>query len=66
MINTFSPTQNASKNAHIPSFDRYDEIYKRSIEDPEKFRGDRTSIQLKFAEVRDTINSNIRQLQENL
>ena len=37
MVNTFSPTQNASKNAHIPSFDRYDEIYKRSIEDPENF-----------------------------
>ena len=37
MVNIFSPTQNASKNAHIPSFDRYDEIYKRSIEDPENF-----------------------------
>ena len=37
MVNTFSPTQNASKNAHIPSFDRYDEIYKRSIDDPENF-----------------------------
>ena len=37
MVNTFFPTQNASKNAHIPSFDRYDEIYKRSIEDPENF-----------------------------
>ena len=37
MVNIFSPTQNASKNAHIPSFDRYDEIYKRSIDDPENF-----------------------------
>ena len=37
MVNTFSPTQNASKNAHIPSFDLYDEIYKRSIDDPENF-----------------------------
>ena len=37
MVNTFSPTQTASKNAHIPSFDRYDEIYKRSIDDPENF-----------------------------
>ena len=37
MVNIFSPTQNAPKNAHIPSFDRYDEIYKRSIEDPENF-----------------------------
>ena len=37
MVNTFSPTQNASKNAHIPSLDRYDEIYKRSIDDPENF-----------------------------
>ena len=37
MVNIFSPTQNASKNAHIPSLDRYDEIYKRSIDDPENF-----------------------------
>ena len=37
MVNTFSPTQNASKNAHIPSLDLYDEIYKRSIDDPENF-----------------------------
>ena len=37
MVNTFSPTQTASKNAHIPSLDLYDEIYKRSIDDPENF-----------------------------
>ena len=37
MVNTFSPTQTASKNAHIPSLDLYEEIYKRSIDDPENF-----------------------------
>ena len=37
MVNTFSPTQTASKNAHIPSLDLYEEIYKRSITNPENF-----------------------------
>ena len=37
MVNTFFPTQNASKNAHIPSLDLYEEIYKRSITNPENF-----------------------------
>ncbi len=37
MVNKFSPAQNASKNAHISSFDRYNEIYKRSIDHPEKY-----------------------------
>ena len=37
MVNIFSPTKNTSKNAHIPSLDRYDEIYKQSIDDPDKF-----------------------------
>ena len=37
MVNTFSPTQTASKNAHIPSLDLYDEIYNRSITNPENF-----------------------------
>ena len=37
MVNIFSPTENTSKNAHIPSLDRYDEIYKQSIDDPDKF-----------------------------
>ena len=37
MVNIFSPTKNTSKNAHIPSLDRYAEIYKQSIDDPDKF-----------------------------
>ncbi|MEE3204014.1 MAG: acetate--CoA ligase [Candidatus Neomarinimicrobiota bacterium] len=37
MVNIFSPTKNTSKNAHIPSLDRYVEIYKQSIDDPDKF-----------------------------
>ncbi len=37
MVNTFFPTQTASKNAHIPSLDLYEEIYKRSITNPENF-----------------------------
>jgi len=37
MVNIFSPTKNTSKNAHISSLDRYDEIYKQSIDDPDKF-----------------------------
>ena len=37
MVNTFSPTQTASKNAHIHSLDLYEEIYKRSITNPENF-----------------------------
>ena len=37
MVNIFSPAQNGSKNAHISSFDQYNEIYNRSIEHPEKY-----------------------------
>ena len=56
MVNTFSPTQNASKNAHIPSLDLYDEIYKRSIEDPENFWAE-TAQRIHWIEPWDTVRN---------
>ena len=56
MVNTFSPTQTASKNAHIPSLDLYDEIYKRSIDDPENFWAE-TAQRIHWIEPWDTVRN---------
>ena len=37
MPNTFLPSQRTSENAHIPSYDIYQETYRRSIEDSQTF-----------------------------
>lgn len=56
MVNTFSPTQTASKNAHIPSLDLYEEIYKRSIDDPENFWAE-TAQRIHWIEPWDTVRN---------
>ena len=33
------PPDDLSKSAHVPSEKQYEELYKQSIEDPEKFWG---------------------------
>ncbi|MFP4145505.1 MAG: acetate--CoA ligase [Phycisphaeraceae bacterium] len=33
----FPPSKDFAKNAHIPSFDRYEKMYRQSVEDPETF-----------------------------
>lgn len=33
----FAPDDEISKNAHISSFEQYQELYKKSIEDPQSF-----------------------------
>ena len=37
---TFPPNEDMSKNAHITSIAQYEEMYKRSVEDPEGFWGE--------------------------
>ena len=37
---TFPPSREFSERAHIKSYDEYDKIYKRSVEDPEGFWGE--------------------------
>jgi len=37
---TFAPPSDFASEAHIASFDEYDKMYRRSIEDPEGFWGD--------------------------
>ena len=37
MSKIFPPQPSASENAHIPSMEKYEEIYQSSIADPEKF-----------------------------
>ena len=34
---TFPPSKDFSEKAHIKSFDEYEKLYKRSVEDPEGF-----------------------------
>ena len=37
MSKIFPPQPFASENAHVPSMEKYEEIYQSSIADPEKF-----------------------------
>jgi acetyl-CoA synthetase len=43
---TFPPSKELSKKAHIKSFEEYDSIYKRSVEDPEGFWAEMAESQL--------------------
>ncbi len=43
---TFPPAKEFSERAHIKSFEEYEEIYKRSVEDPEGFWGEMAENQL--------------------
>jgi len=43
MEKTFKPSQDFSKNAHIKSMDEYNDLYKKSIDDPIKFWEDQAS-----------------------
>lgn len=36
----FAPNEEISKNAYVGSFEQYQELYKKSIEDPQSFWGD--------------------------
>lgn len=36
----FAPSDEISKNAYVSSFEQYQELYKKSIEDPQSFWGD--------------------------
>jgi acetyl-CoA synthetase len=37
---TFPPSAEMSKKAHIGSIEQYEEMYKKSVEDPEGFWGE--------------------------
>lgn len=39
----FPPPSQLAKNAHIGSFDQYEKMYRQSIDDPEKFWGEKAS-----------------------
>ena len=65
MSKIFPPQPSASENAHIPSMEKYEEIYQSSIADPEKFWAE-TALRIDWIKpwemVRnfDFVNGNIR------
>ena len=65
MSKIFPPQPSASENAHIPSMEKYEEIYQSSIADPEKFWAE-TALRINWIKpwemVRyfDFVNGNIR------
>lgn len=38
-VSVFAPNEDISKNAHVRSFEQYQELYKHSLENPQQFWG---------------------------
>ena len=51
----FAPTAEFAKNAHIKSFEEYEKLYKRSVDDPEGFWAEQAEKELSWFKKWDTV-----------